>query len=421
MTARATPPQKQGSSPREVASGLRYVARQPILDRHGRVHGYELLFRDGPEQVFRGDGDLATQTMFDNTILFGIEQLTGSLPAFVNCTEEALTGPLVHILPSGMTVLEILETVEPTPSLMDACRKLKAAGFRLALDDFVWKPEYEPLIALSDYIKIDFIAMSAAERADLVRRLHGSPVCLIAEKVETQADFETAQKEGFRLFQGYYFCRPVLMKSRKIPPNRLLQIEILRFLQNDEFDMRRLSQLVMRDAALIDRLLRMVNSPVFAVRTEVISVESALMAVGEDSFRRMAALAIASEINAEQPPELLRMAFVRARFCELGAKVCGLDANEQYLVGLLSLFPVMLKTGMNELVGSLPLRKEICEALLGTENRERLLIQWIERYELGDWAACDAVLPLLALTQDQAVRCYSQALEWAEKALHFSR
>lgn len=406
---------------RDLAGGLRYVARQPILDAQGRVHGYELLFRSGPELTFRGDGDLATRTMFDNTILFGLERLTGSLPAFVNCTEEALTGPLVQLLPPSMTVLEILETLEPTPTLIAACRKLKAAGFRLALDDFQWRPEFEPLIALADYIKVDFVAMNAADRRELIRKLHGSPVCLIAEKVETQEEFEAARDEGFRLFQGYFFCRPVLMENRKIPANHMLQIEILRYLQNDELDMRRLSELVMRDASLIDRLLRMVNSPVFALRTEVVSVESALMAIGEETFRRMAALAIASEINEGQAPELLRMAFVRGRFCELGAQECRLDPSEQYLLGLLSLFPAMLKIRMEDLVESLPLRKEIRDALLGHENRERLLVEWLECYESGDWAACDAILPALSLTSEQAAQCYAKALEWAEDALRFSR
>src|ERR1035437_7833367 len=141
----------------ELAGGLRYVARQPILDLRGRVHGYELLFRAGPEASFRGDGDLATRTVLDNTVIFGLEKLTGGLSAFVNCTGESLTEDLVHILPPSMTVLEILESLEPTPSLIAACRKLKAKGFRLALDDFTWKPKFDPLVELADYVKVDFL------------------------------------------------------------------------------------------------------------------------------------------------------------------------------------------------------------------------------------------------------------------------
>ena len=103
------------AAPPEQESPLRYVARQPILDIRGKVHGYELLFRGGPETVFRGDGDAATRTMLDNTVIFGFELLTGGLPAFVNCTHEALTKQLVDVLPAGMTVLEVLENLEHHP------------------------------------------------------------------------------------------------------------------------------------------------------------------------------------------------------------------------------------------------------------------------------------------------------------------
>lgn len=145
MATLAIPVKKSVPDLHEAAGGVRYVARQPIMDLRGRVHGYELLFRAGPEAVFRGDGNLATRTMLDNTVIYGLHRLTGGLPAFVNCTSESLVDDLVHILPTSMTVLEILESLDPTPSLVAACRKHKASGFRIALDDFTWKPKFDPL------------------------------------------------------------------------------------------------------------------------------------------------------------------------------------------------------------------------------------------------------------------------------------
>ncbi len=315
----------------ELAGGLRYVARQPIMDLRGRVHGYELLFRAGQEAVFRGDGDLATRTMLDNTVVYGLDSLTGGLPAFVNCTSESLIENLVYILPSSMTVLEILESLDPTPSLIAACRKHKASGFRLALDDFTWKPKFDPLIELADYIKVDFMQTGAAERQSLLRRLNLVTVALVAEKIETPEEYRQACQEGFTLFQGYYFCRPMLMENRKVPANRLSQIEILQMLRDESINIRKLTRLVKRDASLTYRLLRLVNSPMCALRQEVNSIQTALLAVGEETFRRIATLAITSEMNSGQPAEILRMAFVRGRFCELAAVLCGMDSAEQYL------------------------------------------------------------------------------------------
>ena len=403
-----------------INESLRYVARQPIMDRRGRVHAYELLFRAGRDEAFCGDGDMATRTMLDNTVLFGLERLTAGLPAFVNCTRESLTESLVDVLPASMTVLEILEDVEPTRELLAACFKLKCAGFRIALDDFVYEPKFDPLVEMADYIKVDFVQTGAAERKKLLKRLRGMSVALLAEKVETQEEHNQACGEGFTLFQGYYFCKPVLMENRKVPSNRLSHIEILQLLRSDAIEWTKLSRLVKRDPSLTYRLLRLVNSPMCAVRQEVSSIQSALMAVGEEAFRRIATLAITSELSSDQPTEILRMAFVRGRFCELAAARYGLDKTEQYLMGLLSMLPAMLRLPMADLTPALPLRDGVRRALEGEARAERSLLAWIEFHERGDWAACDQVLRAYGLNQDELVACYTEAMVWAEAALKFA-
>jgi EAL and modified HD-GYP domain-containing signal transduction protein len=420
MAAQALPGKGSSMAAAELGGGMRYMARQPIMDRHAHVHGYELLFRAGREAAFRGDGDLATRTMLDNTVMFGLERLTGGLPAFVNCTRESLIGDLVNVLPPSMTVLEILESLEPTPDLIAACRKLKCDGFRLALDDFVWESKFEPLVEVADYIKVDFATTGAHERKKLLKRLDGMAVALLAEKVETQEEYKRACDEGFTLFQGYYFCRPLLMENRKVPSNRLSHIEILQLLRSDSIELLKLTRLVKRDASLTYRLLRLVNSPVCAVRQEVTSIQSALLAVGEDTFRRIATLAIACELSGNRPAEILRMAFVRGRFCEMTAGLCGLDATEQYLMGLLSLLPAMLRLPMADLTPALPLRKEIRRALEGAAIPERSLLAWLEFHEQGDWAACDGEFREHRLDPDALMKCYAEAMVWAEDALKFA-
>jgi len=420
MAMQTAMPGHLGRGPVELPDELRYVARQPILNFHGRVHGYELLFRNGAEAAFRGDGDLATRTMLDNAVIFGLETLTVGLPAFINCTEEALKANLVQVLPAGMAVLEILETVEPRPEIVRACRKLKAAGYRIALDDFVWEPHFKPFVDIADYIKVDFSLSNVEERRQLFHRLQDVPVAFIAEKVETEEQFEEARSEGFAFVQGYYFCRPVLMGNPKVPANRLSQIEILRLLRDESPDLRELTRLVKRDASLTYRLLRLVNSPLAAVRQEVTSIRATLIAVGEEMFRRIATLAITSELNAGRPAEILRMAFVRGRFCEVAASLYGMDSTEQYLLGILSLLPAMLRIPMNHLTPSLPLRNEIRQALEGLPVPEGCLLDWIIQHEQGDWPACDRLAATHQLTSGDLVRCYTEAVAWAETAVRFA-
>jgi c-di-GMP phosphodiesterase len=418
FTAQSTP-----SAEANRVTSFRYVARQPILDLRGRVHGYELLFRDGPRQTaFRGDGDQATRTILDNAVIFGLEKLTGGLPAFVNCTGETLTDKLVEVLPPSMFVLEILEDIEPTEELLESCRKLKSAGYRIALDDFKWRPDCDPLIDIADYIKVDFTLSDHEERNALCKRIGKRAVALVAEKIETQEQYRQARAEGFSLIQGYYFCRPELIESRKIPANNLSQIKILRMLQEENLNFNKLCDLVKCDAALTYRLLRLLNSPACAVRQEVRSIRSALIAIGEDGFRRIAMLAITSELNAGQPGELLRMAFVRGRFCELAAEKCAaelrtIDSTEQYLLGLLSLLPAMLRMPMQQLTPTLPLREEICAALMGESVQERVLLNWLICHEHGQWDVCDRIADDEGLDAMKLMNSYAEAVVWAETAV----
>ncbi len=404
-------------APAHQAEGLRYVARQPILDLRGRVHGYELLFRSGPETYFRGDSEMATRTMIDNAVIFGLDRLTGGLPAFVNCSREALTEGYVSILPPSMTVLEVEAGTELTQSLIAACKNLKMAGFRLALDNFTWVPNAEKLIRLADYIKVDFSQVFHGERRCLLDKLGDTPVALIAQKVETQEDYREAREEGFTLFQGYYFCRPTVQEHHKIPANRIFQIEILELLQGETLDMAKLSGLVKRDPSLTYRILRLVNATAGGTHQEVRSIEEAMSAVGEEAFRRIATNAITSELSDEKPSEVLRMSYVRGRFCELAATGAALNPTEQYLLGMLSMLPAMMCLPMAELAPALPLSEEIAKALKGADIPERKLLQWIEFHEQGDWAACDEIVRKNALNAEDVVRCYEEAVVWSEAAL----
>lgn len=407
------------------AGETRYVARQPILNLRGHVHAYELLFRNPPDAVLNrdtsvGDGaDTAARTMLDNAVIFGLEWLTNGLPAFINCTLEALAEDLVLVLPPRKTVLAIPASIELTPRLLDTCRKLKNRGFRLALDDFAWKPDLRPLAELADYIRVDFQHIAGTER-QFLRTLKSTPPLMMAKNVETQDDYARPTGEGFSLFQGSYFCHPLLLKKRKLPANHHLHFEIVRMLHHDPIDVRQISQLVLRDASLTYRLLRLVNSPLYAIQQEVRSIESAIIAVGENAFRRIVSLAVLSELNGEDPPAILQMALLRARFCELAAVLCQLDSAEQYLLGMLSLVPAMLRLPMEELTPSLPLRAEICEALQGADNQERSLLSWLESHERGDWQTCDRIARSMGLSRDQLMRAYADSTVWAEAALRSS-
>jgi EAL and modified HD-GYP domain-containing signal transduction protein len=270
---------------------------------------------------------------------------------------------------------------------------------------------------MADYVCVDFKLLDAGERPRLSDELSRLPIGKVARNVETQSNYQQACAAGFTLFQGNYLCNPVLLTNRKVPSNRFLNFELLRHLNRDPIDLKRVSELVIRDSSLTYRLLRLVNSPFCALRQEVRSIESALVIVGEEVFRRIATLAILSELNTGQPAEILQMALLRARFCSLAAGSCALNSEEQYLLGMLSLLPAMLGLPMEALTPSLPFRVEIREALEGTASCERSLLGWLEMHEGGDWAACDRIAQTNDLSSEHLIRCYAEAVVWAKATL----
>ena len=171
--ASVNPVSAEGPIPGEnslALSGQRYVARQPILDRTQKVFGYELLFRDGVENSFRADPEMASRSTLDSTLLFGMNTLCDGRRAFVNCTRDVLLKDLVTLLPPDQTVAEILETVEPGDRVIAACKRLKDAGYLIALDDFGPNDPRLPLCDFADILKIDVRETKIEERAALMRR-----------------------------------------------------------------------------------------------------------------------------------------------------------------------------------------------------------------------------------------------------------
>jgi EAL and modified HD-GYP domain-containing signal transduction protein len=405
------------SSLQERSGLIRAVARQPILDKRTKVYGYELLFWNGLETVFGAGSELAVRAMLGNAMIVGVEQLASGLPAFVHCTADSLSEEWVRGLDPDLTVLEVREDRDPSAALLESCEGLKKLGFQLALEDFTGKAMAGPLLEVADFVKVDISESDSSERKSLIHRAKGKSARPIAKNVHTQEEYRQVYAEGFELFQGYYFCRPRLVRDHKIPSNHLAQLEILKVLQEDLVDLDRLSQLVMNDASLTYGLLRMVNSPVFAVRKDVTSIHEALLLLGETRARRIAMLAIASEFNADQPAELLRMAFERGRFCELAAELLELNPSEQYLIGMVSMFPPMLRIPMEELVRMLPLRAQACEALLEKGNPEGVLLKFLACQDRGDWAGGEAILEENGLRFDQIMWRFGEAVAWSTAAL----
>jgi EAL and modified HD-GYP domain-containing signal transduction protein len=381
------------------ARQTRFLARQPILDVHQNVVAYELLFRSGEENIFRGDPDESTRQILDNILVVGAEGLSSNTLAFVNCTREALVRRLVTLLPRRHTVLEILESVGPDEEVVSACRALKAMGYRLALDDFFVRDGMEPLIELAEFIKVDFRASDAEARAHIRRVLNGYGAKLVAEKIESDAEFATAVAEGFDYFQGYFFCHPTIVAREEVRPSYLNYLRLLLALSRSPLDQDEIVQIVSSDAPFCFRLLRLANSPIYGLPRRIRGIRRALIVVGEHEFRKLATVTMTGTLSERRPHALLSLSLQRARFCELMAPYLKQDPTEQYLLGLLSLVDA------------------IRAALLGETNRAGIALAFQRCYETGDWSALPEEFEGMKENPGLLDGLYVESIRWAESSL----
>jgi hypothetical protein len=229
----------------------RFLARQPIFNAARIVHGYELLFRSGPEN--RHDAvheDMASASTVDNILLFGMERLIPGCRAFLNCTRDFLIRDFAAMLPKDRVVLEILETAPMDDEVHDACRRLKQPGYQIALDDFEERPDWKPLVALADYIKVDLLATSPADQLRLAQTYLPMNIRLVAEKVETYNDFHRTRRWGYAYFQGYFFSRPEMLTRRDIPPNQMNHLLVLQAANRAQMDIDQVSARIKAKASL---------------------------------------------------------------------------------------------------------------------------------------------------------------------------
>jgi c-di-GMP-related signal transduction protein len=394
---------------------LRYVARQPIFDRQERVYGYELLFRDGLENAFHGDVDEASRATLDRSLLMGLDVLCDGRRAFVNCTRDTLLHGLVRLLPPGMTVVEVLESVPVDSDVLAACRSLKDSGYVIALDDYVGDVRRDALAEIADIIKVEMRLTTPADREGLMKRFGPWRCRMLAEKVETHAEFVEARDQGFVFFQGYFFRRPEVLCARDVPANRLNYLRMLQEVSRPELDIAELEKLVKEQASVCYRLLRCLNSTLFAFRSEIHSVRHALTILGERDLRRWVRLVATVGAGQDKTSDLVLAALVRGRFGELLAPDVAHGESDLFLMGLLSLIDAMLEMPMKDVLDRISLDQPTKAVLLGQPSSLQPVFRLILAHESGEWELAEKIGKSLVLDPEVLAGRYWEAQQWARE------
>ena len=408
------PPATATAAPRPTSA---IIARQAIVNADRAVVGYELFDRS------QGAGTHTAAT--DVTLIFhalshaGTEDLIGRLQLFINCTHNSLAGGHLDLIQPDKVVLEIPPLDEPDAESIEdrtpVLSSLRERGFQLAFSSTVLDPVYAPWLALADYVKFDLAVLSPTELAELVRTAQRTCTAeLVAEKVETQQQFESARSIGFALFQGYWFARPAEVETRLVSPSQVATIELVNLIRRQASTIE-IEEVLKRDAGLAFNLMRLINSSGFGLQREVTSFRHAVMILGLKKLFRWAALLLLASKNGT-PPAVSSLAVVRGRLMELlvADRLTPEQRDHAFVAGIFSLLDVMLGMPMDQAVKLLTLPEDVIDALLHRTGPLGNFLQLTEACETGDDRTFTLAADALGLTSQEVNWAHLQALAWSD-------
>ncbi len=400
-----------------------FIGRQPIMDRRQQMVAYELLFRRSQHNAADVHDDLAaTASVITRAFIdLGIEAALGPYKGFINCDESLLLSDLLEVLPSDKVVLEVLETVDITPAVVERCVELKALGFTLALDDFVgYEDRFKPLLDIVEIVKVDTMLVDPAGLLAVTRKLGNWPVTLLAERVEKVELVEHCQQIGYSLFQGYYFAKPMIMAGKRLSHSQMALLRLLGMVLEDA-DVAELEAVFKREPGLTMNLMRLTNSVATGVRVKVTSLRHAITLLGRRQLQRWLQLLMYTKPRPGTEPissPLMQLAATRGKLMELLAGQIEPGRQEfedqAFMVGIISLMPALMGVPMAEILNGISLGNAVREALEAQTGTLGKMLDLTEALEGNDGETChDLTARLPGLDADRVNACHTQALIWA--------
>jgi len=395
-----------------------FVARQPIYDRKQAVWGYELFFRHSSQaqEAQISDHDAATAYMATDGVAIALEGIRNGQKLLVNCSSSFVLKKLVYALPAERCLVDLVVR-QGDPALTEACCKLAEAGYGISLD----LPAPSSLIKIASIVKLDVSRIAIADIEKLVAHLRPFSCTLLGEKIETEEAYKQLLALGVQLFQGYYFCRPVMLPGRKLSTTTTSKLKLIGELSQADFDLTRVNEIIMHDPVLSYRLLSFINSAYFSQRGKITSVQKAILLLGHLPLKYWLMAVLLAEKGLEpRVSELYFTSVQRGRFLELLSQKSLLLKSQKeplMLLGLFSQLDAMLGQPMAAIVEAMALDPEVKAALRREDVPGRQWIELVEGIEHGRWQAAHQILVAHGLKTSDAAICYNNASLWTTEFL----
>jgi EAL and modified HD-GYP domain-containing signal transduction protein len=375
-----TAPAPPAPEPAPEKPGVALV-RWPVVDGRREVVGYELV----------GDG-----SVLEGFAPKELQELGGGRPIWLAAPDDPAR---LDGLDPSRTVLQI-----PSETPLDRAQTLRQAGFGLALAGYAGD---DALLEHCGIVKVHARGREDEELRALLAKPAERGLGLVATGVASTEEVTRCRVLGFSHVQGEFFARPRGESGE--PTGGLASLQTLAELTAEESSFEELERTIGADVGLSVALLRYVNSAYFSLPREIDSVKEALALLGTRAVRRWATVVALSAVP-DAPDQLVALALLRARMCELlGGDSSEQDRDRLFTVGLFSAADALLDAPMDKILTELPFSEDMTSALLRYEGRKGRILATTLRYEQGHFPEIDGDPIELA-------EAYLQALKWADDA-----
>ncbi len=401
-----------------------YIGRQAIYNTVFNVAGYELLYRRNNQVGAAAtgmDGDEMTKSvLLDAVNVFGIKNLTNGLPAYINFTRNLIMDDFAFLFNPKDIIVEVPAEVFVNEALAIKLSGLQRAGYRLSLNSYSeqnGRLKFDQIINAFDVIRIKTGGKNKLQLKDMLQRLRGCRAQLLAERVETEEEFEMVQSLKFTLFQGYFFERPDTVTkqvSLTATPYGKMLVELMKPYPNFEMCCR----IVESDSMLTHMFLRYVLRARYARENVSMEIRRSMTMLGLEGIRNWTVVQFLKQVNIANSDEQARRAYLRARFIErliLNADTT-IIKEQGFYMGLLSMLDQVTGTPLDAILAELRLCPEAEAALRGTaQNDYYKFLQYALAY---DQASGSMQFPNIGLyIEDRYVSgLYMECMEETDKA-----
>ena len=395
---------------------INFIVREPLLDPHQRVIGYELSWQGGTPAASTRDA-LEALVGFVASQLNDDEQgwLLRDKVLFLEAVPALLSTDALHALPPSFTVLSIISGELANVDTLAAVQGLRAGGVGIALREADLARLSKTVLASASYIEVRFSGADVAAQARTYAALKQSTVRMVGRPVATWADFDACAALGLDAFVGKLHLTPRPGNPQKgLNPAQTTILQLMQLVQQNA-DIGPIEALLKRDAALSYKLLRFINSAGFGAKREIASLRQALALLGYAPLYRWLTLLLATASSSGYSPVLMETAAVRGRLAELlGQKALGKsEAENLFVAGMFSLLDRLLCMPMAQVLETIKLSDEVQAALLARDGVYGPYVALAEACELNSnlVASLAASLDLSPLDVNRA---HLSALAWAQ-------